>query len=388
MGTITNRPPLSKVVRKVRRTARLFGFLSLCSIPTACPCRSLPAVEHQPRVWRDQSGQHEIVARFVKLEGPTVVLEVERDSSPGSRLPSLSDKQYGNQSPVLEVPCERLSLEDQQYVAARTVPESIDAQSIRLELMEAEQRVMLPLVGLPPTWDYEAVLLSVRSGKSALDLEALQASEAHVAEPAKQVRTATLKNVGHFHVPVEFSGGEAQIRVAVQLRQFHDTLVLCLRPTVKVGNKPIEFAARPLFKETVTLERSIALDQQKLLLAQRDLKLLPVEIQRTQKMLLPNSVPGAQLHNAQVLIRLAKLETGLQRSHRNLHSANKALPLDHARLKQVKFIQEVVQRYLNKIEVELRIQRRCGELTQAVLTTRQGGRVALGPALPALTPGP
>lgn len=384
MGTLTNSLPLPALARFANCAAGLLSFFSLCSLNIGCPCRPLAADEHEPRVWRDQSGQHEIVARFVRLEGATVVLEVAPERSPGFSIPPPGTGPIDARPPVLEVPCERLALEDQQYVATHTLPKTVDAQTIRMELMDVEQRIMLPLAGLPRTWDYEAILLSVQSNKKSLDLQALQASESNVAETARQVRTATLKNVGHFHIPVEYSGGDAQVRVMVQMRQFQDALVLCLRPTVKVGNKAIEFAARPLFKEAITLERSIALNQQKLLLAQRDLKILPVEIQRTQKMLLPNSVPGAQLHNAQVLLRLGKLESGLQRSHRNLHSANKSLPIDAARLKQIKFIREVVQRYIDKVDLELRIQRRCGELIQPVLTARQGGRIALGPALPAL----
>jgi hypothetical protein len=347
---------------------------------------SAPGTGQETRLWRDQSGQHEVHARFIGLEGSTVLLAVDSPPSANSALSPGEDPTSYEPSRLVRVPCDRLAMADQQYIATVTLPESIDAQSVTLELLEAEQRMMLPLSQLPRSWDYEVVLLRVAVGKESLDLRRLQASEANAPETARQVRTATLHAPGHFPVPVNFEGGRAQVRVTVHLRQFKEAVVLAFCPSVKIGNsnKAIEFALLPLEKEEAALERSIVLNQRKLAVAQRDLKALPVEIQRTRKTILPISVPGSHFHNAQVANRLQQLDIGLQRAQRNLRSAGKSLPLEIARRNQIEFVYKVVQRYAGKVEAEFVIQRRCGDLTQPVLAARPGGRVALGRALPVL----
>jgi hypothetical protein len=341
---------------------------------------------HEPRLWRDQSGQYEVHGRFVGLEGAIVLLDVQPTANESPRWSPGEEAASYEPSRLVRVPCERLAMEDQQYVAARTVPPSIDAQTVTLELRETEQRIRVPLGPLPSSWDYEAVLERVTVGKESLDLRALHAAELHVPEPVRRVRTATLRGPGHFPVPVEFEGGMGDVRMAVHLRQFPDALVLAFRPTIRLGNKTFEFALRPLARDELALRRSIWLDQQKLAIAQRDLKALPLEIQRTQKAIQPISAPGAQFHNSQISHRLQQLETGLQRAQRNFRSATRALPLEAARRHQLEFLYKVVERYAGQVEAEFLIQRRCGELTQPVVAAHSGGRIALGPDLPLLDP--
>jgi hypothetical protein len=400
-----HRPCARFVSRCLKTTRRVCASSGLWA--AGCLGTVTEAEGSELRVWRDQSGKHEIAARFAAFENGIVVLEVESQKTeqpevsegnllsevpPGTSrrppLPLTTPSSPGSAMRTIRVPCERLIMEDQQYIAEQMIPDVIDGTAIRLELLEVEQHIRLPLGSLPSTWEYEAIPVGVTSLKQTIDLQALLASEGYVPEPSRQVREASLKRIGQFPVPIEFKGGEAQLRVAVHLRQFQDSLVLALRPQLKVGNKTFDFAARALEKEGRGLARAIVSDQRKLLIAQKEIKILPKEIQKAQRQFMPLNLPGAQFHNGQVALHILGLEAKMQRAQRNLRSATRSLPLETARLKQLQFLHDVLQQHAGKIQAEFLVRRRCGEVVQPVLSARTGGRVTLGTNLPVIDEDP
>lgn len=399
----TRQPCTQMVSRCLQATRRVCTTGGLWA--AGCLGTVMQADGSELRIWRDQSGNHEISARFAAFEDGIVVLEVEsgppensaasplpsrpagatnEGASSNVPLPSTTAGSPGSALRTIRVPCERLAMEDQQYVAERMVPEVIDGTAIRLELLDVEQHVRLPLQALPSTWEYVATPIGVTGLETSIDLRALLASERYVSEPNRQVREASLKRFGQFPVPVQFKEGEAQLQVSVQLRQFQDNLVLALRPRLKVGHKTFDFAARALEKEGRGLTRAIAANQQKALVARQELKTLPRDLQRAYRQLKPLSIPGAQHHNGLIALKIGELEARIQRAERNLRSATRSLPLEIARLKQIQFLHETLQKHAGKVEAEFLIQRRCGEVIQPVLWARAGGQVTLGAILPVL----
>lgn len=332
---------------------------------------SLTALEHEERVWTEASGNHQILARFVELDWPTVVLSAK------ARTSESAAKDSRESSRTIRVHFERLIGDDQQYVTLATMPHAIDAQPVRLDLKAREQRISLPVPALPPPWEYEVRVVAIRVKGEPVSMSMEDESPGQRDSTSYPSRRGTLTDPGNFHAPIRVNGNTALFRAVYRLKRFEDTLFLTIQPTINVDQKFIPFAAQPLEKEAEGRQKGLMNSRSRLAQAQRELQVIPGEIGRTRSKFVPADTPGSQFINGQVSQRLRLLETGLQRAQRNVRSLTSSIPRDTARLALLKTVYDLVQGYSGDIEIDFVVRRQFKDVTQLMLAANPQGTVTL-----------